>query len=607
LIAGCGASGDGSDGSGDGSDGGGDGSDGGGDGSDGILDRTYGFNYANVPFTRTNLNPYNANSDWGLRLQLQGIFSKPSPTHAKIVPHAVKDWEFSNKELRIHFRQPWVWSNGKSAGAKDAVVQFQLARAMVPEENRPEDPTVTEYAADGQETFILKLSEPYNKQALVYNVITGYERLDTYRNSPLGDFNEQLKEASTPEEKKKIRKNVVQRTKGMAIGEYPISAPWIPTNITPSVLETELNTEHYAAKTQGGPLNFKNLHMLNFGDQSPTPAFESGKLQISGASLPTSESEYPENVYSIKAAEYGGQSIVLNYLKDDFYTKPQVRQGLAYVLDREQISSNVGSTTNAAGAQAASKPIPELMPSVAKDYIPDLWPKFKAFKHTSENLTKAENLFKDAGLQKDDGKWYKPNGDRFKIPLLTTQSTVTTIETVSKNLKEFGIQSSIEVVGDTTFSQRLEGGDWTVYVNTWGEFAFPPLNYRATWGPGTEDDPRGEGNPPHELDVPMPVGDWEGDMQTLNLREIVKSIESATNPEKNKEITRKLAWAAHYHQVYLVLYTNASTTPTLINDKWEYPKVTTDGWVKESDAEVWGCDSPETSLIQGVGGIKAQE
>lgn len=575
------------------------------DGDTTIYDRTYGFNYANVQFNQVNLNPFSPNSDWGLRFQLHQILAKPSPTHSRLLLHTVEDYEFGDNELRVTFKMPWTWSNGDSAGAEDMVVQFELDDNMVPAADRPENPTITGYRADGQETLIVELNEPYNQQAIVYNVLTGFTRLDTYRKGPLAELNTALNEASSESEREDLRQDVVTHTEGMLIGEHPVSGPWKPVNATPSELQMELNTEHWAAVTQGGPLNFRNLIAYNFGDQSSKPAFEAGRLDISGAPLPQGAS-YPSDVYPVTATEYGGQGICLNWTKDDHFADPMVRQALAYVIDRQQVASNTGGETNAAGARPVSKPIPEMMPAVARQYIPDVWEACKAFEHTDENLELAAGMLEDAGLQRDDGEWYKSNGDRFTIPLTAEQIQVGAMETVAQNFTDFGIESELEVIDGTSLSQRLQSNDWTVYLNTWGEFGFPPLNYRPLYGPAVQGDdgpPAGEGNSPLQLELP-PVGDWEGELSTVNTAELLNQIDTADTEEKNKEITRQLAWAAHYTQANYPIYVNSSVTPVRLTDKWIYPPFSTegDGWVTPDDALVWGCDSPESTLIQGAGG-----
>ena len=585
-----------------------------------ILDRNFGLNYANVQFNQVNLNPFNANSDWGLRYQLHQTLAGANPTHdtsnteynptedENLVLQAVESIEFTEDQFRVDFKMPWVWSNGDTAGAEDWVVQLELDRYMVPKADRPEEPTIAKYQADGQKTLVMDLNPPYNKWVLVYETLTGYQRLDTYRDGPLAQYHEAFKDATTEDEASKIRNQVVQHTDGMMVGEHPVSGPWRPVNATPSEIKCELNQEHWASVTQGGPLNFRNLTMYNFGDQSPKPAFQRGTLDISGDALPPGAT-YPDNLYPIKAIEFGGQGLCLNWTQDEYYADHRVRQALAYVIDRKQIASNTGGASNAAGARPLEKPVPELLPSVGKNYIPDTWKQFRTFKTNEKNLQEAAKLFEEAGLQRDDGQWYKPNGDRFSIPLQATEVTVGEMETLAQNFGDFGIQAQVEVVDQTTQSQQVSNNEWHTYINTWGEFGFPPNNFYALYGPSTMGDdggPYGEGNAPREMEIP-PVGEWDAEPQSFNAQQVLQQITKADTAEKNKEIVRKLAWAGHYTQANFPIYNMSSITPVRLTDKWNYPKFSTEReWVTGEDAVVWGMDSPEIRLTQGtVGGIRA--
>ena len=622
FLAGCMGSseeGDSQTGDGDGGDGSSDGGSGDTDSSGGsgeILDRNYGLNYANVQFNQVNLNPFNANSDWGLRYQLHQTLAGANPTHntanteynttedQNLFFQAVRDIEFSEDQFRVHFKTPWVWSNGETAGAEDWVVQLELDRYMIPESDRPDEPTIAEYRADGQETLVMDLNPPFNKWALIYETITGYQRLDTYRDGPMAQYHEAFQDATTESEAKDIRNQVVQHTEGMLVGDHPVSGPWIPVNATPSEIKCELNEDHWAAATQGGPLNFRNLTMYNFGDQSPLPAFQQGTLDISGDPLPPGAT-YPDNVAKVKAVEFGGQGLCLNWTKNDYYADYRVRQALAYVIDRAQVASNTGGESNAADPEPLEKPIPELLSSVAKEYIPDLYEKLKTFERNDENLKEAARLFEEAGLQRDDGQWYKPNGDPFEIPLQSIEVTVGEMETLQQNFSEFGIQSQVSVVDQTTQSQQVSNNEWITYINTWGEFGFPPNNFYALYGPSTMGDdggPYGEGNSPRELEIPPP-GEWDGEPESFNAQKVLQQIEAAESDEENKEIVRQLAWAGHYTQANFPIYNMSSVTPVRLTDKWIYPDFKPDQeLVTPDDAVIWGLDSPEIRLTQGNGG-----
>lgn len=582
-----------------------------------IIDNSntpFGLHYIDEQFNRTNLNPYNPNSTWGLPVDLNALYAKPSPTHQEVLLHNVESEEFKGEEVdgqpteyHVTFKQPLVWDDGTPAGAKDAVVQYNLRWYMNDRQDR-EGMTIQDYRADGHDTMIIDLEPPYNPTAVFYSVLTGFDRLQIYRKSKFSDYLEQFESATSDSERENIRRTVVNDAENFGMADYPTSGPWNVTKATAQELTLELNEDHWAAATQGGPLNFKHFRFLNLGDQSPVPGFRSGKIHMDASPLPQG-TDGLEGVEAPTALEYGGIHMILNWQRDEWYAKTPVRQGLAYVIDREAIASNVGSAFNTAEAQAVPKPVPQGFPPLVKETVPDLWKQLRAYDHSDQGLSEAESLFEEAGLQKDGGQWYKPNGDPFAIPLMATQSSVPIFETVKQNFEDFGIKTSMEVLDGTQAEQRIDNNEFAVYTSDFGENAYLPLNYDFEWGTDVFQSGlgRGESRAPKTLTTPWPPGDWDGDPKEMDMTTVIDNIPKANKESESKKIARQLVWVAHYHMISYPLITNASKTPTKIDGPFKFPPFNydpnvNDGWVTKDDPIEWGVDMPENTLMQGVGG-----
>lgn len=587
-----------------------------------IIDNSgtpFGLHYIDEQFNRTNLNPYNPNSTWGLPVDLNALFAKPSPTHQEVLLHNVESEEFKGEEVNgqpseyhVTFKQPLVWDNGDKAGAKDAVVQYELRWFMNGKQDR-EGKTIQGYRADGHDTMIIDLEPPYNPTAMFYKALTGFERIQIYRESKFNDYLEQFKDASSESEQEKIRRNVVNDVENFGMVDYPTTGPWNVTQATAQELRMELNEEHWAAATQGGPLNFKHFRFYNLGDQSPVPGFRSGKIHMDASPL-AQGTDMLKGVEAPTAAEYGGIHLILNWQRDEWYAKTPVRQGLAYVIDRAAIANNVGQAFNTAEAEPVAKPVPQGYPALVQETVPELWEKLKAYENTEEGLQKATSLFEEAGLQKDDGKWFKPNGDRFEIPMMAEESNVPIMETVQKNLTDFGIGSSIEVLDGTQYEQKIDNNEFATFTSDFGENAYLPLNYDFEWGSDVFQSGlgRGESRAPKVLETPWPPGDWESDPKEMNMADVIDNIPKANKESESKKVSEQLVWVAHYHMISYPLIINASKTPTNISGPFKFAKFNhdpnvNDGWVTADDPIEWGVDMPENTLMQGVGsGIQAR-
>lgn len=150
--------------------------------------------------------------------------------------------------------------------------------------------------------------------------------------------------------------------------------------------------------------------------------------------------------------------------------KRSVRQALMYALNHETIATNIHPTVA----------VPVTTPGGdawnATDYVSQGW--------IDENLTtysqdraRAATLMREAGYTMSGGQWVDPDGKPFTLTLPTPSTTPTWEPTVASQLSEFGVDVTVRTVVGTTFQDRKENGEFSIWAsNTAFASAAAPLH-----------------------------------------------------------------------------------------------------------------------------------
>ena len=78
----------------------------------------------------------------------------------------------------------------------------------------------------------------------------------------------------------------------------------------------------------------------------------------------------------------------------------------------------------------------------------------------------AEKMLKNEGFTKKDGKWYRPNGERFSIKITNRGGDYGRIALiVASYWKKFGIDAKPDTISDATFSEIRQIGDFEVSIH----------------------------------------------------------------------------------------------------------------------------------------------
>jgi hypothetical protein len=165
-------------------------------------------------------------------------------------------------------------------------------------------------------------------------------------------------------------------------------------------------------------------------------------------------------------------------------------------------------------------------------------------------------------------------------------------QTASTTLTNIGLQVDARVMEGAAFGERVEQGDIELAINAWGAFGggWHPYNFFSQ--EFTESDNERQHIDLTSVDVPYPVGNPDGDLETVDVTAKINALGEADSSEAANALLTELAWIYNQYLPRLPLM-NGVTRRFLSRDGWEFP---------ETDRQ-WMVDNPVTNLMR-LGGSK---
>jgi peptide/nickel transport system substrate-binding protein len=187
------------------------------------------------------------------------------------------------------------------------------------------------------------------------------------------------------------------------------------------------------------------------------------------------------------------QESLVFHLADYPYGMVQVRQALAYIIDRKKLAQlDMGGT------------LIQDPPTIAPDGVNDAMalPKYitssqlAGMNHYNTNLSKATSLLESVGFKKKGGTWYTPQGKAWSMTIAEPNGTSQFEEdgvAIADMLKTFGIKADSLDANQATYGSQQLAGDYAVsegymdwggtpnplgdFANTFDVSALPTWNY----------------------------------------------------------------------------------------------------------------------------------
>ena len=106
------------------------------------------------------------------------------------------------------------------------------------------------------------------------------------------------------------------------------------------------------------------------------------------------------------------------------------------------------------------------------------------------NLREGARLLKEAGYEVRDRKLVDPAGKPVAVEILVQDPSAERIALFYKpSLERIGVTTSIRVVDDAQYQNRLRSFDFDIIIDQWGESLSPGNEQREFWGSQTADQP----------------------------------------------------------------------------------------------------------------------
>jgi microcin C transport system substrate-binding protein len=106
------------------------------------------------------------------------------------------------------------------------------------------------------------------------------------------------------------------------------------------------------------------------------------------------------------------------------------------------------------------------------------------------NLRESARLLKEAGYEVRDKKLVDPAGKPVAVEILVQDPSAERIALFFKpSLERIGVTTSIRVVDDAQYQNRLRSFDFDMIIDQWGQSLSPGNEQREFWGSQTADQP----------------------------------------------------------------------------------------------------------------------
>lgn len=409
-------------------------------------------------------------------------------SNSQMIPVIVVSWNFSPPDwqqvwqkqpinVTLIIRNDTGWSNGQPLTAYDlmatCLVLDMFGAPPFPNYTVINNYTLVETWPKGELSPILYTSTLINTVGLgEVAIIIPYQVWKPIINQILGNWTE-IQNTSNMKLAKQIINNIRTEIKNFRPNPvtYPYDGPFYLAQLTSSEIILKKNPYYYDAKY----IPFNQVIVYQYGQSDlADAAITSGQVSLDWSGFtglsPTQLESLPTTLELIKIPQPFGWALAFN-LKDKWLRLVQVREALAYILNRTAIAA-VG------GPLASPVQIPNAIPNesyysfmITPQYLSSLIP-------YNTNWTKAAELLESVGFYNKSGVWYYPNGTPFTLVIgagAPPPQAYAMLEEIQKELEAFGInvQLNIYTVVSQWHQAWQNGTGYDLWLENWGSSYSP--------------------------------------------------------------------------------------------------------------------------------------
>ncbi|MEY7851036.1 ABC transporter substrate-binding protein [Natrarchaeobius sp. A-rgal3] len=491
-------------------------------------------------------------------------------TYGEFRPGSAAEWDHAGDEMSITLREDWQWDSGDEVTADDLVTRLRLDGY----DGSDNWDFIEQVYADDEKTVILEFDQEYDEELFAHTfflpgmTVNAPPEIDGER-TVFAETLEALEEATTEEEEDDILLELMEFS--WTPGDLALAGPYSVDRVTRETIILEPNEGFW------DPIDFDELETKTVGlggAGADTQEVLSGETDLGPILTPEMIDEMDDDLnMAIKQGEFG-VGLGFNFEGDGPYTDRNVRRAIAYVLDAAEVSDGSNPLLYGVPEYAATNLITT---EQAEDILGDRLEEFDLYERDTD---RAAELMREAGYEREDDEWVDDDGEPVVVPIDTTEwdgySELGQLTTSA--LESFGIEVEFEVVQESAYVDMIWGDapGMEAAFATWGD-GHPYPAFQEVFSDWSH------WNTPEELEVPMPVGDPDGGLESVHVQEMTQRVPELTGEELTETLV-ELSWVFN-QAVPVVPLVSENMGVTYWTDDWELPDRTEPIWGVERNHE----------------------
>lgn len=477
------------------------------------------------------------------------------------LPELATDFSVDGDTLRLNLSDEYTWHDGDPVVAKDVLTRLRLDKMM----NEPnfQRAFVSAKTVDEHTVDITLQNGGSVHQGVLLDILytqdidtkfSEYEQFlpngDPTFGGNVDDFQRDV-----------LRSKLLNHENREPVGW----GPWQLVEITDRTVTLERYDDHpYADR-----INFPRIKFEWYStNKAKFQNIVAGNFDGVHARATTQVAENtPDNYRTYRYNARTGMGLAFNYERKKFKDH-RVRQAIAFALDKQIISKNSGRAWSQPHEWDTS--FYANRQNHERYFGGDIFDKLTRY---DKNDERASSLLRAAGWSKQGGQWHTAAGQKativIKVPP-TWPDWLNMAQTAASHLSEFGIETNVEVKDLVVYYGKTMNQATYDMAGWWagGARPFPYYSLKFMWF-GNETVPESH-NHPTKYEVPMPIGNPDGNTETVDVQNLLKQIAHTKNPDQRRQLLRKTVWTYNQMMPIYCLIENHSAY-FLDEDRWIGP------------------------------------
>lgn len=370
-------------------------------------------------------------------------------------PMLAESWEISEDgtEFRVKLREDVSWRTEESFTSKDVWTTFMIYRLVGnPVWNYVSD---MEIVSDNEIVFFVKKPTTLILRYVLRKPMVDYLTYGEYADKVQTLLDEGKTENSEEWTELANDFNLYRPDCVNATGPYYLDK----ANISESNIELLKNEKSFLADT----VQFDKVIVYNGDVADLTPLVMNGEVDFLTHQFPVSTMATFEQMgyETLQVPGVDGMAVYFNEAVKPLDRK-EVRQALAYVIDRNQVGE-LALPEVSRGTKYVSG---------LGDSLTEEWVDVSKLIDYSADETKAEELLQKAGLSKNSsGQWMREDGTVFTLSLqcpMTWADASTAASEIAQQLTAFGIKTTVEGIDESMRQSKINEGDYQMAMSFFG-------------------------------------------------------------------------------------------------------------------------------------------